>query len=98
MDASAIIVIGVAYTIGCGALAGYIAAYRRGNGIPYFFLGVALGLLGVAVALLVPFKPRTPRGWRGVRCPRCSAEQNVQPGQQGFECWRCGDEFPLEWD
>ncbi len=64
MSSSGIVAIAVVYTFVCGALAGYIAAYRRGNGIPFFFLGIFLGFLGVIVALVVPGKPRTPKGWQ----------------------------------
>ncbi len=96
--ASSVFLIGlVAYAVVCGVLAAVIAASKGNSGVGFFALGVVSGVIGIVVALIMPRRVRTLRGWGKVRCPRCGTEQNVEPGRSEFVCWQCQFDAPLEW-
>ncbi|TDP31474.1 hypothetical protein [Nocardia ignorata] len=97
-NVSSVFLIGlVGYAVVCGVLAAAIAGSKGNSGVGYFALGVVSGVIGIVVALVVPGRARTPRGWGRIRCPRCGTEQNVEPGRSEFVCWQCEFDAPLEW-
>ena len=74
----------------CGVLAGWIARNKNRDGTIFLLLGIPLGVIAIAVALLMPAgELPAPTGMSSVVCPRCNARQNITDGPSTFECWQC---------
>ena len=90
MDIGAVILIGAAvFNLICGILCSAIATKKeRSNN--FFFLGLLLGVIGVAItAVAAPGRPAPPKGMRAVACARCNMVQNVSDTAAEFDCWQC---------
>jgi uncharacterized membrane protein YeaQ/YmgE (transglycosylase-associated protein family) len=81
----------------CGIIAASIATRKGRSGLGFFLLGVLTGVIGVTVAAIVRGDVPPPKGWKTTTCPRCNARQNVQPGQEEFECWQCNTSVAIQW-
>lgn len=81
----------------CAVTAAGIAIRKGRSGLGFFLLGLLLGLIGVIIAAVINGEMPPPKGSRATSCPRCNARQNIERGQDEFECWQCGIEVPVEW-
>jgi hypothetical protein len=74
----------------CGGIAALIGQRKHFNVVHSFLLGAILGVIGIGiVAVQRPNLPKPPPGLVAVKCPRCTAVQNIPSIQAQFECWQC---------
>lgn len=73
----------------------------RGRGLVFFLIALCLGPLaplGAALACCaqdLPRRRRMPHGYRAKYCCRCDARNQIPKANDGFACWRCGEEHSL---
>lgn len=83
----------------CGIGGAVIAQMKGRQPIEGFGLGIAFGVIGVAVESLLPAgMPTAPEGMFANQCNTCNAIQNVSYADPGYDCWRCGRHHTFDID